>query len=250
MGAVDPPGGGRRRRRHPRVPGRRGAKARHRHQHPVRQPRPVGGLGLGHRHLDGAHRAQRHDPGLPRPVRVLRQRLLQLRRGLHPGPPRPGGFHRHPGPPAVLARGSRLRRTAGGGDRQWCHRDHPGACHGAPRRQGHHAAALPHLRRQGSPGPSVDRVGPQGAAAAVISRHRQVAQRLTGVGGLVPVPQIPQHDEVDPAPQRHQMAAGGLSGGRALQAQLQPVGSTGLPGCRRRPVRGDHGRPASRSRTT
>ena len=42
---------------------------------------------------------------LPRPLRLLRVRLLQLRRGLHPGLPRPRRVRRHRRSSAALARG-------------------------------------------------------------------------------------------------------------------------------------------------
>ncbi len=53
-------------------------------QHPLQHPCVVGRLGFDDRHLDCAHRRERHPQDLPRPLRVLRVGLLQLRRGLHP----------------------------------------------------------------------------------------------------------------------------------------------------------------------
>ena len=50
-----------------------------------------------------------------------------VRRGLHPRLPGTGNLRRHRGAPAVLARGPRLHRQEGGGDRQRRHGDHPGA---------------------------------------------------------------------------------------------------------------------------
>ena len=62
-------------------------------------------------------------------------RLLPLRRGLHARLPRRRAVRRAGRPPAALARGPRLRRQAGGGDRQRRDRGHPGA--GAGRRAAH-----------------------------------------------------------------------------------------------------------------
>ena len=98
--------------RHPGVPDRHRAQARHRRAHPVRHPREVGGVGLGHRHLDRAHRARRRREGLPRPVPVLRHRLLRLRRALHAGVPRHRGLRRRRRASAVLARVAGLHRQA------------------------------------------------------------------------------------------------------------------------------------------
>ncbi|EUA20642.1 flavin-binding family monooxygenase domain protein [Mycobacterium xenopi 3993] len=52
------------------------------------------------------------------PVRVLRVRLLQLRRGLHSRIPRHRAVQRHRRAPAALARGPGLHRQEDGGDRQ------------------------------------------------------------------------------------------------------------------------------------
>ena len=50
----------------------------------LKHPCQLGRLGLGHRHLDRARRSGRRAQDLPRPVRVLRHRLLQLRRAVRP----------------------------------------------------------------------------------------------------------------------------------------------------------------------
>ena len=113
--------------------------------HPLRHLRALRRLGLGHRHLDRARHRERHTQDLPQPLRVLRLRLLQLRRALHPGIPRHRELHGHRGAPAVLARGPRLHRQEGGGDRQRRHRGVDGAGLGPQGRQGHHAAALTEL---------------------------------------------------------------------------------------------------------
>ena len=65
-------------------------------QHPLPHPRALRRLGFGHRHLDRARHRERRTQDLPRPLRVLRVRLLQLRRGLHPRLPRPARRSRAP----------------------------------------------------------------------------------------------------------------------------------------------------------
>ena len=51
------------------IPDGSGPQARHRRAHPVQHPRPVGRLGFDDRHLDGADRTRRPAEDLPRPVR-------------------------------------------------------------------------------------------------------------------------------------------------------------------------------------
>ena len=92
--AVDSAGERRRRARHPRVSDPDRAQARHRQAHPLQHPGRVGGLGFDHRHLDRADRGRRRAEDLPRPVPVLRHRLLQLRRALPAGFPGHRGIHR------------------------------------------------------------------------------------------------------------------------------------------------------------
>ncbi len=108
-------------------------------------PRPLGGLGFLHRHLDRHRRAERRREDLPRPLRVLRVRLLQLRRGLHPRLPGLPRVRRHRRSSAALARGSRLPGQEDRGHRQRRDRDVADSVAGREGRQGHHAAALAHL---------------------------------------------------------------------------------------------------------
>ena len=145
VGAVDRPRTGGRRRAHPGVPERHRAQVRHRSAHPVQHPRPLGGLELLGRHLDGHRRAGRGREDLPRPLPVLRVRLLQLRRGLHPGLPRPQRVRRLDRSSTALARGSRLPRQEGGGHRQRRHGDVADPVAGREGVEGHHAAAFAHL---------------------------------------------------------------------------------------------------------
>ena len=92
---------------------------------------------------DGATQA------VPQPVRVLRQRLLQLRRGLHPGLPRHRAVRRHRRTSAALAGRPGLHRQEDRGDRQRGHRGHADPVAGGAGRKGDHAAALADLHDVG-----------------------------------------------------------------------------------------------------
>ena len=121
--------------------------------------RPLGGLELLGRHLDGHRRAGRGREDLPRPLPVLRVRLLQLRRGLHPGLPRHRRVRRHRRASAVLAARPRLHRQEDGGYRQRRHGDVVDPVAGREGRQGHHAAALADLRVPGVRSTVLPRIG-------------------------------------------------------------------------------------------
>ncbi len=86
---------------------------------------------------------------LPQPVPVLRQRLLQLRRGLHPGLPRHRTVRRHGYTSAALAGRPGLHRKEDRGDRQRRHRGHADPVADRPGRKGDHAAAFTDLHDGG-----------------------------------------------------------------------------------------------------
>ena len=93
----------------------------------------------------GGPRGHRPDRDGDRRLPGRLHRLLQLRRRLPAEVRRRRALHRAGRPSAALARGSRLRRQAGGGHRQRRHCSHPGAGAGPRRRARHDAAALPEL---------------------------------------------------------------------------------------------------------
>ena len=88
------------------------------------------------------------DAHLRLPLHV--QRLLPLRPGLHARVRRDRALRRRGRPPPALARGPRLRRQAGGRDRQRRDRGDAGPGDGRGRRARDDAAALADLRRLGA----------------------------------------------------------------------------------------------------
>ncbi len=135
--------------RDPRLPARHRRPVRHRTEDPLPPPRRRHRLVQRHPALDGHGRAGRHRRPVPAHLRVPLPllRLLQRRGGLRARLPRQRRLRRPDRAPPALARRSRLRGQARGGDRQRCHRHHARARHGRGGRARHDAAALTHLRR-------------------------------------------------------------------------------------------------------
>ena len=134
------------------LPARDRRRERHRQAHPLR---PQGGLGADWSSADGRwtvdveHAETARRSQITAELAVRRQRLLQLRRGLHAGVPRPRGLRRADRAPAALAGGSRLRRQEGRRHRQRRHRGHADSGAGRLRRGARDdAAALADLRRR------------------------------------------------------------------------------------------------------
>ena len=140
-------------------------------------------------------------------------------------------------PPAALARGPRLRRQAGGGDRLRRDRGDPGAGDGrGGRGPRHDAAALADLHppgpRQGRGEAPADRAG---GRADVVRRH-PLEEHRAPVGALPAEPEPPRRRATDGPQGQRGDAAARLPGRHPLQADLRPVGPADVPGARRRPV--------------
>ena len=218
------------------------AQVRHRRAHRVQHPRSLGGLGLLDRHLDRHRRPERHREDLPRPLRVLRVRLLQLRRGLHPRLPRLQRVRRHRRPSAALARGPRLPGQEDRGHRKRRDRHVADSVAGRKGHQGHHAAALPHLSVLGGQEQRVIEFRAKDSAAQAFSFVRATEQCVAGRHDLVSGPHDAGLRQVVDPPDRGALPARGLRRRHPFQAALQPVGSAVVPDPRRRPLRGDRRR--------
>ena len=141
--------------------------------------RPVDHRRRTHRHRR-AHATERE-------LDLLRQRLLPLRRGVHPALRGPGAVPGRDRASAALAGGPRLRRQAGGRHRQRCHRRHARPGVGRAGRARDDVAALAVLRRlaarQGSRGER-RRQGARRQAwvcTGTTEEHRAAADRLQTV---------------------------------------------------------------------
>ena len=236
--AVDGGQGDRRRPVDPQLRARHRERRRHRREDPLQPPdraRRVVERGRAlHRHRapHGQRRDRRGHVRLPPGL----QRLLPLRRGLHAPLRGQRALRRADHPPAVLARGPRLRRQARRRHRQRRDRDHarPGADRQGRARDD--AAALAQLRPVDSGGgPDRQRAAAR-PARAVRLRHHALEERRRHLADLPAQPPPPGAcQEADPqgaaAP-----ASGRLRGRHALQTALQPVGRAAVHRARRRPL--------------
>jgi hypothetical protein len=229
--------GHRGRARDPRVrPGDR-PRVRRRGQDPLPAAGRARGVVDRGRPLDGHRRAhrQRRDlhPHLRVPADVLG--LLPLRRGLHARLPGDRGLPRPGDPPAALAGGPRLHRSARRRDRQRRHGGDAGAGDGRAGRARHDAAAHADLHRAAAGArPARPRArGPGPAAGGVLDR---------------PLEEHPAHHlELQPqqeAAARHEEA--GPAGSREVPRRRA---STSTPTSRRRTTRGTSASASCRTAT-
>ena len=119
------------------------------------------------------------------------------------------------------------------------HRRLAGARAGPQGREGHHASALTGLSVLHAAGqPYLQRAAHGDAEQGLLHHHSHYRPGLRegAVGDRPPLPE--RGARIRPLAER-EPAAQGLSGGRRLQAELQPVGRAHVPGRRWRRLRGD-----------
>ena len=236
--------GHRRRPVDPEVHARDGARVRHRPPDPLRPP----GASAPRGRRDDARWTVEAERGAGEAVRFTCNFLFlcsgyyDYDGGYTPEFPGVERFDGRDRAPAEVAGGPRLRRQAGGGDRQRRHRRDAGAGDGqdAPRTSPCCSARPPTSSR----GPAEDTHRQLAARASCprklaygITRWKNVLLRhvlLQPVPGASPA----RVKRADPERRARQLGPG-LRRRHALHAALQPLGPAPVPGARRRPVRRD-----------
>ena len=237
--ALDRPEVHRRRAVDPGLPARHGGRGRHRRPHPLRPQGAAGRVVERRRPLDGRRRAHRHrrggHPHLWLPVHVLG--LLPLPGRLHAGLPGPRPLRRRGRAPPAVARGPRRRRQAGAGDRVGGHGHDPRPGPHRAGRPGHHAPALPHLRRV-PPGPRCPRQRPAPVPARPVGLLAHPLEEHQAPGaGLPQDPHRPRCGQGPAARDGPQGAGRGLRRRHPLHPHLRPVGPAPVPGAQQRSLR-------------